>query len=38
MSFDLPEHLQGGNLPTVALAFEKDVLFLIAKKMGVTLN
>lgn len=38
MGFELPEHLSGGSLPVVALAFERDILILIAKKMGVTLT
>ena len=34
-SFDLPEYLQGSVLPVEAMAFEQDILILIAKKMGV---
>lgn len=37
LPFDLPEHLQGTALPVEAIAFEKDILILIAKKMGVVL-
>ena len=36
-SFECPEYLQGTSLPVEALAFEKDILILIAKKMGVVL-
>lgn len=35
--FECPEYLQGTALPVEALAFEKDILILIAKKMGVVL-
>ena len=34
-AFECPEYLQGTVLPVEALAFEKDILILIAKKMGV---
>jgi len=34
--FDLPENLHGGAIE--ALAFNRDILILVAKKMGVVLS
>ena len=35
---ELPEHLQGSNLPVEAIALEKDLLIMVAKRMGVILT
>ena len=36
--WDLPEHLQSHFLPVEALAFDRDVLLLISKEMGIKLT
>lgn len=36
--FDLPEHLQNNTLPVESLAFEREILLLISKKMGIKMS
>ena len=36
--FELPEHLHPSHLPPESLAFDKDILLLITKKMGIQLS
>lgn len=36
--FEIPEKFQGHYLPVEALAFDRDILMLITKEMGIKLS